>query len=119
VSVKYTPLEGGVAKGKRANQRALVRYQCAPATPGRILLLDDQELQNGWLLDLSLKGVGLLLPKPIKAGTFLVIQIKGNDRKTYDLPARVAHATLQSSGDWLIGCELVKPLVHEELDDLL
>jgi hypothetical protein len=81
---------------------------------------EDHELQNGWVLDLSLKGVGLLLSKPIDAGTFLVIQIKGSNRnKTYDLPAHVAHATLQTSGDWLVGCELVKPLVHEELDDLL
>jgi hypothetical protein len=120
VSFQYIPLGGGMPKGQRANQRALVRYQCAPATPGRILLSGDHELQNGWVLDLSLKGVGLLLSKPIQTGTFLVIQIKGSSRnKTYDLGAHVAHATLQTSGDWLVGCELVKPLVHEDLDDLL
>jgi hypothetical protein len=119
VSFQFTPL-GGVSNEKRANQRALVRYQCAPATAGRVLLAEDHEFQNGWVLDLSLKGIGLLLPKPIKAGTFLIIQIKGlSQKKTYDLAARVAHATLQNSGDWLVGCELVKPLVHEELDDLL
>ena len=120
VSFQYLPLDGGIAKDRRVNQRAQVRYQCAPATAGRVLLSEDQELQNGWVLDLSVKGVGLLLPKPIKAGTFLVIQIKGSNRKkTYELPAHVAHATLQSSGDWLVGCELVQPLAHEDLDDLL
>jgi len=109
-----------MSKVQRANQRALVRYQCAPATPGRILLPEDHEFQKGWVLDLSLKGVGVLLPKPIKTGTLLVIQIKSiTQKKTYDLAAHVAHSTLQSSGDWLIGCELIKPLVHEELDDLL
>jgi len=92
----------------------------APATAGRVLLPEDQEFQNGWVLDLSLQGVGLLLAKPLEAGTFLVIQIKCPSRKkTYDLAAHVAHSTLQTSGDWLVGCELVKPLVSEELDELL
>ena len=119
MSSQYMPLDGGVPK-QRANQRALVRYQCAPATPGRVLMSGDHELQNGWVLDLSLKGVGLLLPQGIDSGTFLVIQIKSiSGNKTYSLPAHVAHSTQQSTGDWLVGCELVKPLNHEELDDLL
>lgn len=104
--------------GAGRNRRATVRYQCAPATSGKVLVTDDQEYQRAWILDLSATGAGLEIARPLAAGAFLVIQLKGRTN-TYQLPAHVAHATRQLSGEWLVGCELVNRLSDAELDDLL
>jgi hypothetical protein len=107
------------ASPTRVNKRATVRYQCAPATPGRVIVAEDQEFQRAWVLDLSVKGIGLQLTRPLKAGTLVVIQMKSSQKKIYDLAAQVAHATAMSCGDWVVGCELIQRLSQEELDDLL
>ncbi len=103
-----------------SDQRGSVRYHCAPATFGRVALVEDQEYQRAWVLDLSAGGVGLLLSRPLPMGTLVVIQIKGpSSNKTFELPAHVVHATLQANGGWVVGCELVDRLGEEDLDELL
>ena len=120
MSHQYVPLQRELASGSRINQRATVRYQCAPATPGRLIVADDREFQRAWILDLSIKGIGMQLSRPLKAGALVLIQLKSIvEKKTFDLAARVAHATLMPGGDWVVGCEFIQPLGKEELDDLL
>jgi hypothetical protein len=117
----YVPLETGDFRlSPWANHRATVRYQCPPATPGRVILVADQEFQRAWIQDLSLAGVGLNLSRPLPLGTFVIIQIKSVlTKKLYELPARVAHSTLKPNGDWLVGCELTARLTDDDLDALL
>jgi hypothetical protein len=102
------------------NRRAAVRYKCPPATLGRITPVEKLEYQRAWVVDLSLKGVGLLLTRPLEIGTQIAILLKSaTQKRSFELVGRVVHATLQASSDWLIGCELAKPLTEEELDALL
>lgn len=101
-------------------RRAETRYHCAPATAGRINRGDDETIRHAWILNLSATGVGLLLDSPLEAGAQLTIHLKSSSGDTYfDLPARVAHATAQANGEWLIGCELAEKLRQEDLDVLL
>jgi hypothetical protein len=77
-------------------------------------------MHRGWLLDLSTRGVGMLLPEPLSPETLVVVQLKSNDgQRSYALPARVIHATTQPTGDWLVGCEFADPLTADDLDALL
>ncbi len=104
----------------QTNRRATVRYHCAPATPGAVLLPNKQEMQRAWVLNLSQGGAGLLLSRPLAAGQLLVIRMKSPaNGQIYELPARVAHATSEPSGDWVVGCQLLTPLTPDELDSLL
>jgi hypothetical protein len=102
----------------RGNHRATVRYRCAPATPGKLYIADDQEYQRAWIMNLSKTGVGLVLPRPLAAGILLVIRMRGANGPV-DLPAHVVHSTSQSPNEWMIGCELLQPLQDEVLDTLL
>jgi hypothetical protein len=104
--------------GPRSNRRATIRYRCAPATSGKVLITEDQEFQRAWILDLSSTGAGLELARRLDIGVLLILQLKGQ-QKEYQLPAHVAHATQQSGGNWLIGCEFVTRLDPADLDDLL
>jgi hypothetical protein len=119
VSFQHSALESG-APATRANQRATVRYQCAPATSGRVVLTADLEFQRAWVLDLSLQGVGLSMSRPVKAGTALVIQLKSSsNQKSYELSALVVHATATPAGDFRVGCEFIRAITAEDLDALL
>lgn len=118
VIVSTTPQEVKKVSRGSSNRRATVRYRCAPATTGKIAVEGDQELQRAWILDLSATGAGLEIARPIEAGAFLIIHLKGRTRD-FQLPAHVAHATRQPRGEWLVGCELDQRLSDADLDELL
>ena len=114
------PIIGKAKKPSWQNQLATVRYSSAPATSGKVYLPEDLEFQRAWLQDLSATGIGLILSKPLDIGLFVNIQLKSpNSNKAYNIPAHVVHSTMQSGGDWIIGCEFVNRLTNDEVDDLL
>ena len=115
-----TPPEAVVKPTGRGNRRVTIRYRCAPATIGKVYLHDDLEYQHACVYDLSARGVGLQIARPLDLGQLLVIIIRSNDgSKSYELAARVAHCSLQPQGDWFVGCELSVTLTPEDLDLLL
>ncbi|MCI0378373.1 MAG: PilZ domain-containing protein [Gemmataceae bacterium] len=102
------------------NQRASVRYRCAPATAGKVYLEDSAPFLHAWVVNLSESGLALAIERPLEAGLLLNIQMKsaGSDNLV-QLAAHVAHSTQQSKSEWLIGCEFLTPLSKEQLDKLL
>jgi hypothetical protein len=120
VSQASVPQEGIVKPVSRANRRATIRYRCAPATVGKILSSDDQVLQRAWILDLSLKGIGMELSRPLKPGQLVIISIRSNDATNlHELSALVKHCNAVPQGAWYVGCELMVPLSPEELEQFL
>jgi hypothetical protein len=120
--VSKTSVSEGVAKANSpGNQRATIRYHCAPATVGKVFSAADQEFQRAWIIDLSLKGIGMELSRPVELGHHVIISIRGNDgTKVYELSACIMHCNKVPQGEtWYVGCELVVPLSPEELDQLL
>jgi hypothetical protein len=114
------PPEGGVRQHRRGNSRHTVRYSCAPATVARFYVGDEAEYQCAWLLNISEGGIGLVLVRPVAAGTSVIIQVRTVEtRVADDLPARVMHCTALVSGEWLIGCEFAEALTPDALDALL
>ena len=102
----------------RGNQRATVRYRCAPATTGKLYVTGDHEYQRAWIVNLSHRGIGATVARPLPIGTFIVVQMRGT-QGVVELPAQVMHATRQNQCDWLIGCEMIHPLSSDELEALL
>jgi hypothetical protein len=131
MSFAYIPLEGGALPSlPRLKHRVLVRYRCAPATPGRLVQPEKGEVHRAWVLNLSLGGIVLLLARSFEPGTELIVHLKSATSKTrYELPAQVMHSTQQPAqvmhstqqpgGDWLVGCEFARKLSEDELEDLL
>lgn len=122
MSFQYVPLaeERLPARKSPSNRRAAVRYHCGPATPGKVLLVEGQEWQRAWVLDLSLGGVGLLLNRPLEAGLSIVVVLKcSTTGKSEEILARVCHSSRQADGDWVVGCEFTTKLNDEQLDRLL
>mgnify|MGYP001569996043 CR=1 FL=1 len=100
------------------NHRATVRYRCAPATTGKLYLAGDLEYQRAWIVNLSQRGLGATMTRPLPIGACITIQMRG-PHGVVELPAQVVQVTCQNPSEWLIGCELVRPLSNDELETLL
>src|SRR5439155_20242992 len=101
-------------------RRMWPRYKFRLAKLARVTLAETNETPGAWLVDLSVTGLGLLMSQPLAAGTAIIVKIKSVGQGVpYELPARVAHATAQTDGHWLIGCSLEGQLSPEQLEDLL
>ncbi len=113
------PAQGAAPEVRRGNSRAAVRYHCGPAVMGRVIAA-DQETRFAWMHNLSLRGIGLLVSRPLAAGAAVIIHLRGLETRTdYELAARVIHCTPELGGEWILGCEFREPLTAEVLDDLL
>jgi hypothetical protein len=120
VSYSHVTRKSGTLSRPWINHRATVRYQCPPATSGKVALRKDQEFQQAWVLDLSTGGIGLELGRPIPIGTHVVVQLKSSTtRKKYELHAQVARCKPKPTGEFIVGCELLTALSEEDLDALL
>jgi c-di-GMP-binding flagellar brake protein YcgR len=104
---------------KWLNRRVTVRYQCPPATVGKVFAEAREAFYRVWVLDLSKGGAGILLDRSLPAGQQITVQISSPTNQKLEFPARVAHAREQSSGEWFVGLEFVRPLTEDEMDALL
>jgi hypothetical protein len=121
MSFEHVPL-GTDAESKRLwrNRRAWVRYLCGLATSSRLLMTEKYESQLAWVLTLSRGGIGLLLGQPIETGSHVLVQLKGTSQPTtFELQARVIHATRHGTDNWIVGCEFINDLSGEDLETLL
>ena len=110
---------GSAQPAATGNRRAIVRYRCAPATVGKVYYAADHEFQRAWILDLSRKGIGIELCRPLQAGHLILITIRGNDGKVRELSGRIIHCEALPPDHWSVGCELLAPLSPDELEQLL
>ena len=101
-------------------RRAEPRYQCGPATPGRVVDKRGANPRRVWVLNLSASGAGLLVNEPIEPEALIVLHLRSSTRdRFYELPARVVHSTAQVNGDWLVGCEFANKLEADDMEAIL
>lgn len=98
-------------------RRAWVRHLVH--RPGRIASNTSPTIffLNALILDVSRRGLGLEVRRPVEIGTTLVVEVQGCDLNR-KLIARVLHSTKQESG-WRLGCELASGLTDAELNQLV
>lgn len=109
----------GVRPVARRNRRATIRYRCAPATIGKVFSADDHEFQRAWIIDLSLKGIGMELARPVDVGKLMLVSVRLSDGAVLEISARVIHCDPIPHSGWHIGCELTVPLTPDQLETLL
>src|SRR6516164_3559866 len=87
------------------DHRIADRYSCSDAPMVRIL--PKPTFQPAWAVvrDVSARGMGLVLCRPLEAGTVIAIQLQ---RKRIGmsgiLSGTVIHCTQQPNQCWLVGC---------------
>lgn len=58
------------------NRRACIRYRCNRPIPRRMALAESFTSLDAWVVDISLKGLGLLLDRPLENGTLLFVELE-------------------------------------------
>jgi hypothetical protein len=72
------------------------------------------ERRQSRVRNVSRSGIGLVVDRPWKPGTTLVLELPGEET-TRTVRARVIHATPQMGGTILVGCALEQPLTDAEV----
>jgi hypothetical protein len=107
-----------VASGREC--REALRHPCSSNFLIRLLVRPSFQNLRAFVNDLSLTGIGLLLNRALSVGDALAIQLWQEEYAPISIRlARVAHATLQADGWWLVGCRFEQPLHEGELVALL
>ena len=99
-------------KDKRAEERF-------PAGPNAACVFASPVLEDFGpvkLHNISLKGIGILTSHPLEPGLLLAIKLANNTKNaSKTILFRVAHATPQPGGVYLVGGDFDTPLTYEEL----
>jgi hypothetical protein len=121
MSIELTLLQVVAGGAQRwINRRASVRYQCAPATPGKVLAGSREEFLHAWVVDLSQSGAGIVLGRSIAIGQHIILKITSpTSNQRIGVSASVVRILEQPDGQWLAGLEFQQPLSLDELDTLL
>jgi hypothetical protein len=116
---QYFP-ESGEVPASQAERRRAERYPCNLRPFWRVEGQEQADSPPARIQNISATGIGLRIGQPIKPGAVLVIKLQTTDRRlSRPLPARVMHATPQTEGDWLVGCQFVRKLSDEDMQALL
>jgi hypothetical protein len=109
-----------VSSARTQERRASVRFESNAKGSCQTLSVHRETAWEATVRDISCDGIGLLLGRRFEPGALLAIEVnEGNEGRKRLLLARVAHATQQPEGHWLIGCTLVNPLTKDEIQLLL
>ena len=107
----------------KIDRRACVRFAsqqaitCQPATP-----VSTHPASTAWMgtvRDVSPAGVGLTMNRRFEPGSALIVELSTGHDGIVRRRVRVAHATLENNGRWIIGCEFERPLSQEDVRTLL
>jgi hypothetical protein len=100
-------------------RREAERFLPEPSSICRVVSDTQDEVARATVRDLSATGIGLLVRKPIKPGSVLILNLEVREcRLPRPLPVRVMHAAPADEGNWLVGCQFVRRLSEPELQIL-
>jgi hypothetical protein len=97
-------------------KRTEPRYGCRRLVRVRRALDPGAQSRLASVLNVSTRGIGLLLTEPVPPETVLEIEMQG--QSIVKRFVRVVHSTQQEDG-WLVGCSLSSSLSAAELQRLL
>jgi hypothetical protein len=102
-----------------AERRAWIRYRPrSPEVFWQPFGSQGQELFTGEVLNVSARGIGLVLDRIVAAGTVLVLKFSKTDLKARPQLVRVKHVH-SLGGKFKVGATFVVPLGEEQLQALV
>jgi hypothetical protein len=121
VSQPITPMTAQSASSAQPRERRVsVRFDSNAKGSCQTLSVHREMAWEATVRNISCEGIGLLLGRRFEPGALLAIELtESSEGRQLLLLARVAHATQQPEGSWLVGCTLMNPLSEDEIANLL
>lgn len=103
-----------------SDRRVTVRWASSQQAPCHFATLDKIGSRWARVVNVSMQGIGLLMPCQLESGMELHIEMPSKDLAPNEaLTAEVVHVRKAADGNWSIGCTFAKPLSEEQLQSLL
>src|SRR5262245_8086292 len=116
------PSEVGAAKTTGMNPattepRAWVRFPSDRRKTSRPVSPPDALRWSAQVLNISPRGIGLLVPHQFRPGEVLSVDLPGgNGHAAPTLLAYIVHLNPQDAGVWALGCTFARELADDELE---
>jgi head-tail adaptor len=108
------------ARPDEAEQRFWVRFPRELEASYRVVRITERDMSHAKVVDISASGVGLLVQRPIEAGSLLsIILMALKGKSSLKMLACVVRVTERPGGERLLGCNFIRELSDRELTMLL
>jgi hypothetical protein len=107
-------------RADKAEERSWVRFPCDLEASYRVVRITERDMSHATVMDISASGVGLLVRRPIDAGSLLsIILMARKGKSSLKMLACVVRATDRPNDERLLGCNFIRELSDRELIALL
>src|SRR5262245_30349784 len=102
-------------------RRTAERHECWLDATTHALDAQDTLAWGATIRDVSRTGVGLTICFPFREGTYLAVELhsRNPNQASQTYLTRVAQVRDRNDGTWHVGCEFVKALSDEEIEQLI
>jgi c-di-GMP-binding flagellar brake protein YcgR len=102
------------------DQRTWKRFSTDVAATYQIISAPDQINLPTQVMNISATGIGLLVNQPVSVGALLNLELKAaNGTGPRTMLACVVHVTTRDDGQWALGCNFIRSLSENDLQELL
>jgi hypothetical protein len=120
--MSQAPLPNSGETANADTRRAFERYTSSRPFPRRLFFADTQTLLDGWIVDLSEGGIGLLVDRDVAEGALLLLELEVKPgAEPVKAGACVVYCEPASDGDgeYRLGCQFIVPLSAADLRAML
>jgi hypothetical protein len=101
-------------------QRSWVRFPCDLEASYRLVRVSERDMSHAKVVDISASGVGLLVQRPIDAGSLLsIVLVAPKGKSSLKMLGCVVRVTEKPNDELLLGCNFIRELNDRELVALL
>ena len=106
--------------GQGDDRRAWVRFSCDLQATYRIVRVSERKPAPAKVVDISPRGVGLLVNRSIPPGTVLSVDLQGPDGQSkMRMLTCVVRIKKSKAGEWAVGCNFIREISDKEMNALL
>jgi hypothetical protein len=115
-----TPDDGPSRARQTSERRAWIRFRTrAPEVYWQLFGAKEMDFWPAQLLNVSTRGIGLILDRAVATGTVLTFKFSKTDLKTKGYLVRVKHVSPLDGGKFKVGATFVVPLSDDQLHALV
>jgi hypothetical protein len=101
------------------DQRTWKRFPANVTASCQIISAPDPVTLPAQILNISATGIGLVVTQPVAVGALLNLVLHGIGRTPpRNLLACVVHVTTRGEGEWALGCNFIRSLCENDVQDL-
>jgi PilZ domain len=102
------------------DKREWVRFACELQATYRIVRVTERKPSPARVVDISPRGVGLVIDRPTEPGTVLSVDLQSRGgQSSLRMFVCVVRVKEVKSGEWSLGCNFIREISDKELNALL